>query len=65
MSSSEPRDAIERIEPALISSPAATGGAGTSYEQHVGAYFLSLLLTRGVPPVLGDCTVSEVAFQGK
>lgn len=45
-----------------ISSPASTGGAGTSFEQHVGAYWLAQLLVRGIPPILID-TVSEVTFQ--
>lgn len=46
-----------------ISSPAATGGAGTFYEQHVGAYWLAQLLVGGIPPILIDTTVQEVHFQ--
>ena len=46
-----------------ISSPAATGGAGTFFEQHVGAYWLALLLVKGIPPILHDCALSEVHFQ--
>src|SRR5438477_1293872 len=46
-----------------ISSPAATGGAGTTFEQHVGAYWLAQLLVRAIPPVLIDGTVAEVSFQ--
>ena len=46
-----------------VSSPLATGGAGSTFEQHVGAMFLALLLVRGVPPVLKDCQVDEVSFQ--
>ena len=46
-----------------ISSPAATGGAGTIFEQHVDAYWLALLLVRGIPPILRDCTVDEVCLQ--
>jgi hypothetical protein len=46
-----------------ISSPASTGGAGTSFEQHVAAYWLAQLLVRGIPPVLTDTVVSEVSFQ--
>ena len=46
-----------------ISSPLATGGAGTTFEQHVGAMFLGLLLTRGIPPVFRDCQIDEVSFQ--
>ena len=46
-----------------VSSPAATGGAGTFFEQHVDAYWLALLLVRGIPPILHDCTVDEVWLQ--
>ena len=46
-----------------VSSPAATGGAGTFFEQHVDAYWLALLLVRGIPPILCDCTVDEVCLQ--
>ncbi len=46
-----------------VSSPVATGGAGTFFEQHVGAYWLSQLLVRGIPPILLDCTVAGVHFQ--
>ena len=46
-----------------VSSPASTGGAGTSFEQHVDAYWLALLLVRGIPPILHDCTVDEVHMQ--
>ena len=46
-----------------VSSPAATGGAGTTFEQHVGAYWLAQLLVRGIPPVLTDTVVAEVSFQ--
>ncbi|MHB1068792.1 MAG: nSTAND1 domain-containing NTPase, partial [Gemmatimonadaceae bacterium] len=45
------------------SSPASTGGAGTSFEQQVGAYWLAQLLVRGVPPILIDTVVTEVSFQ--
>ena len=34
-----------------ISSPASTGSAGTYFEQHVDAYWLALLLVRGIPPI--------------
>ena len=33
------------------------------FEQHVGAMFLGLLLTRGIPPVFRECQVDEVSFQ--
>lgn len=46
-----------------ISSPAATGGAGTFFEQHVAAYWLAQLLVRCIPPILIDTAVSEVNFQ--
>ena len=46
-----------------VSSPVATGGAGTTFEQHVGAMFLALLLVRGIPVVFKDCQVDEVSFQ--
>ncbi len=46
-----------------VSSPIATGGSGTFFEQHVGAQFLALLLVRGIPPILKDCQVEEVHFQ--
>ena len=44
-------------------SPRATGNAGDIFEQHVGAMFLVLLLTRGIPAVFRDCQVKEVSFQ--
>src|SRR5436190_298142 len=48
-----------------VSSPAATGGAGTFFEQHVDAYWLALLLVRGIPPILHDCALVEVHFQAE
>ena len=50
-------------QPVNIASPAATGGAGTIFEHQVGAVFLALLLTRGIPVVFKDCQVEEVGFQ--
>ena len=50
-------------QPKSVSSPVATGGAGTTFEQHVGAMFLALLLTRGIPAVFKDCQVDKVSFQ--
>lgn len=47
----------------LASSPISTSGAGYTYEHHVGAMFLSLLLIRGLPAVFKDCQVGEVSFQ--
>lgn len=46
-----------------ISSPVSTGGAGTFFEQHVGAYWLAQLLVGSIPPILIDCSVVEVHFQ--
>src|SRR5437899_10423920 len=46
-----------------VSSPAATGGAGTFFEQHVDAYWLAQLLVRAIPPILHNCAVVEVHFQ--
>jgi hypothetical protein len=47
----------------IVSSPAATGGAGDVFEKHVGAYWLTQLLVGGIPPILIDCSVLEVNFQ--
>ena len=46
-----------------VPSPLATGGAGTAFEQHVGAMFLALLLTRGIPAIFKNCQVEKVSFQ--
>ena len=46
-----------------VSSAASTGGAGTLFEQHVDAAFLTLLLVRGMPPIFPDSTVTEVHVQ--
>ena len=48
-----------------VSSPASTGGAGTTFEQHVGAYWLAQLLVGAIPPIAIDTTVAEVSFQTK
>lgn len=48
-----------------IASPAATGGAGTLFEQHVDAFWLVLLLVRAIPPVLRDSTVVELHLQAR
>ena len=45
------------------SSPEATGGAGNAFEVKVGAQFLALLLLHGIPPVLTQTQVTQVAFQ--
>ena len=46
-----------------VFSPVATGGAGITFEHHVGAMFLALLLVRGIPAVFKDCQVEAVSFQ--
>lgn len=46
-----------------VASPVATGGAGTVFEQHVDAFFLAMLLLRGIPPILLDCQLDEVHLQ--
>jgi len=48
---------------APVSAPTETGGAGTTFEQHVGAYWLAQLLVNAIPPILVDATVAEVSFQ--
>ena len=50
-------------EAKTVASPAATGGAGEQFEQHVAALALGLLLVRGTPPVLIDTSVVEVHLQ--
>lgn len=49
--------------PGRVSSPAATGGVGVFFEQHVVAYWLAQLLVHAIPPILLDCTVEEVEVQ--
>jgi hypothetical protein len=46
-----------------VSSPAATGGAGNVFEQAVGAYWLAQLLVGAIPPILIECSVTQVQFQ--
>jgi len=46
-----------------VSSPSATGGEGTFFEQHVNAYWLASLLVEAPPPILLDSIVAEVSFQ--
>lgn len=54
---------VERLVDQPVSSPAATGGAGPFFEQHVGAYWLAQLLVGAIPPILTNTTVREVQFQ--
>jgi len=44
-------------------SPAATGDRGGSFEQQVGACYLTYLLTQGTPPFLQGGALDEVHFQ--
>ena len=46
-----------------VSSPTATGGAGTFFEQNVAAYWLAQLLVGCIPPILIETIVAEVHFQ--
>lgn len=46
-----------------VSSPEASGGGGTIFEEHVDAACLALLLVGAIPPVLTDCQTTEVHFQ--
>lgn len=60
----QPEDASSQSHDLPIPvSPEATGGAGTLFEQHVGAFFLGLLLVKGIPPCCLDGRISEVHFQ--
>ena len=54
---------VDDRKPPTVSSPAATGGAGNVFERSVGAYWLAQLLVGAVPPILIDCSVTEVHFQ--
>ena len=47
----------------IVPSPAATGDAGGHFEQHVGAFYVALLLVGAVPPVLINTSIVEVGFQ--
>jgi len=49
--------------PNRLSSPEATGGAGSTFEQKVGAYWLVQLLVGCIPPIFVDSVVERVAFQ--
>lgn len=51
------------METDRIASPSSTGGAGTFFEQHVGAYWLAHLLLATPPPIFVDTTVAKVQFQ--
>ena len=49
----------------FIPSPQATGNAGPSYEQHVGASCLAILLVGGMTPFSSGSTLKEVCFQAR
>lgn len=61
--STSPMTSDSPLNAPSVSSPTATGGAGTIFEQHVDASFLALLLVHGLPPVLTDCQVTEIHLQ--
>ena len=46
-----------------VPSPTSTGGAGTTYEQRVGAVFLTYLLTGARPMIFKRSRVAKVSFQ--
>src|SRR5277367_3772500 len=46
-----------------VTSPVATGGAGTFYERRVGGALLAVLLVRGTPAFLERCALRRVSFQ--
>jgi hypothetical protein len=48
---------------ASVASPISTGGGGTTFEQHVNAAFLAIMLVNGIPPVISDCSIVEAHFQ--
>src|SRR5262249_62052214 len=50
-------------QPARVSSPASTGGAGTFFEQHVDAYWLRRRLVMGRPPLPHHFTGGEGPLQ--
>jgi hypothetical protein len=53
------------MSPVSVASPIASGGGGTFFEQHVGAFFLAHLLIRGIPPLLRNCQITNVHFQAE
>ena len=48
-----------------VPSPISTGGAGTTYEQRVGAVFLTYLLTGTRPMIFKRSRVARVSFQAR
>ena len=61
--SEEDESPVQGVDSPAPASPVATGGKGTLFEQHVGAFFLGLFLTKGVPPCFTDSYVSGVHLQ--
>lgn len=53
------------INKSNVSSPQSTGAAGVYFEQHVAAFFLGLLLVRGIPPVLKSCRLEALHLQAR
>src|ERR1700743_1339929 len=49
--------------PKRISSPEATSGSDSTFEQKVGAYWLAQLLVGCIPPIFVDSVVERIAFQ--
>jgi len=54
-----------RQDPVRTPTPQATGNAGPSYEQHIGASCLAVLLTGGMTLFSSDSPLKEVHFQAR
>jgi len=63
ISEGTPNTESTTVKAASVSSPAATGGAGSVFESSVGAYWLAQLLVGAIPPILIDCSVDQLHFQ--
>ena len=46
-----------------IASVISTGGGGVVFEQHVGAAFLALILTKAFLPVHSNTTATRIHFE--
>ncbi len=46
-----------------VASPYSTGGGGPEYEDHVGAYYLAMMLLRAVPRGQNVAAAREIQFQ--
>lgn len=51
--------------PKQLSNPFSTGGGGTNYENHVHAYFVTLMLSHGSVPGLPPWPIVEINLQTK